>query len=130
MTPTDLDILLVTFFTWSLKVRFSSSVTPRNLTVEIFVRIEFRLLISVAFFWSEIIIYKVLLTFRESLLVLSQSSTPTSSLFTVALTLLMSLLDATLHYNNNLLVTLFTWLLKVRFSASVAPIKEFDLKFS
>ena len=25
MTPTDFDILLVTLFTWSLKVRFSSS---------------------------------------------------------------------------------------------------------
>ena len=56
-TPTDLDILVVTFFTWSLNVRFSSSVMPRNLTVETFVRIE----ISIAFFWLEIIIYEVLL---------------------------------------------------------------------
>ena len=37
---------------------------------------------SNAFFWLELIIYEVLLTFRESLLVLSQLSTPTSSLFT------------------------------------------------
>ena len=67
MTPTDSDILLVTLFTWSLKVRFSSSVTPRNLPVETFVRIVSRILISNASFWSEIIIYEVLLTFRESL---------------------------------------------------------------
>ena len=40
MTPTDLDILVETFLTWSLKLKFSSSVTPRNLTVETFVRIE------------------------------------------------------------------------------------------
>ena len=39
-TPTDFDILLVTLFTWSLKVRFSSSVIPSNLTVETFVRID------------------------------------------------------------------------------------------
>ena len=50
MTPTDLDILLVTLFTWSLKVRFSSNVTPRNLTVETFVRIVSRILMSNAFF--------------------------------------------------------------------------------
>ena len=31
-------------FTWSLKVRFSSSVTPRNLTVETFVKIVTRIL--------------------------------------------------------------------------------------
>ena len=73
MTPTDLDILLVTLFTWSLKVRFSSSVTPRNLTVETFVRIVFRILMSNEFFWLEIIIYEVSLTFRKSRLVLSQS---------------------------------------------------------
>ena len=84
MTPTDFDILLVTLFTWSLKVRFSSSVTPRNLTVETFVRIVSQILMSNAFFWLEIIIYELLLTFRESLLVLSQLSTPTSSLFTEA----------------------------------------------
>ena len=84
MTPRDFDILLVTLFTWSLKVRFSPSVTPRNLTVEIFVRIVSRILMSNAFFWLEIIIYEVLLTFRESLFVLSQLSTPTSSLFTEA----------------------------------------------
>ena len=40
MTLTDFGILIVTLFTWSLKVRFSSNVTPRNLT-ETFVRIEF-----------------------------------------------------------------------------------------
>ena len=84
MTPTDLDILLVTLFIWSLKVRFSSSVMPRNLTVETFVRIVSRILMSNAFFWLEIIIYEVLLMFRESLLVLSRLSTPTSSLFTEA----------------------------------------------
>ena len=50
MTPTDLDILLVTLFTWSLKVRFSSSVTPRKLTVETFVRIVSRIVMSNAFF--------------------------------------------------------------------------------
>ena len=42
ITQTDLAFLVVTFFTWSLKVRFSSSVTPRNLTVDTFVRIESR----------------------------------------------------------------------------------------
>ena len=46
------------------------------------------------FFWLEIIIYEVLQTFRESLLVLNQLSTSTSSLFTVAWTLFMSLSDA------------------------------------
>ena len=71
MTPTDLDILLVTFFTWSLKLRFSSSVTPRNLIVETFVKIDSRILMSNAYFWLENIIYEVLLTFRDSLLVLS-----------------------------------------------------------
>ena len=50
MTPTDLDILLAILFTWSLKVRFSSSVTPRNLTVETFVRIVSRILMSNSFF--------------------------------------------------------------------------------
>ena len=62
MTPTYLDILLVALFTWSLKVRFSSSVTPRNLTVETFVMIDFRILISNGFCTLEIIIYEVLLT--------------------------------------------------------------------
>ena len=55
MTPTDLDILLVTL--WSLKLRFSQSVTSRNLTVEIFLRIESRILMSNALFGLEIIIY-------------------------------------------------------------------------
>ena len=82
MTQTDLDILIVNLFTRSLKVRFSSSVTPMNLIVETFVRINSRNLTSNAFFWLENIIYEVLLTFIESLLVLSQLSTPTSSLFT------------------------------------------------
>ena len=49
---------------------------------------------SIAFFWLEINIYEVLLTFRESLLALSQLSTLISSLFTVVWTLLMSLSDA------------------------------------
>ena len=69
MTPTHLDILVVIYFTWSLKVKFSSNVTPRNLTVETFVRIESRSLMSDAFFWFEIVIYEVLLTFRESLII-------------------------------------------------------------
>ena len=56
MTPTDLDILPVTLFTWSLKVRFSSSITPRNLTFETFVRIVSRILMSNAFFWLEILV--------------------------------------------------------------------------
>ena len=64
MTPTDLDILLLTLFTRSLKGRFSSSVTPINLTFETFVRINSRILMSNAFFWLEIIKYEVLLTFR------------------------------------------------------------------
>ena len=65
MTPTYLDILLVTLFTLSLKVRFSSSVMPRNLTVENFVRIDSRILMSSAIFCLEIIIYEVLLTVRK-----------------------------------------------------------------
>ena len=68
--------------------------TPRNLTVETFVRIDSRILMSHEFFWLEIIIYEVLLRFRESLLVLSHLSTPTSSLFTVSWTLSMSLSHA------------------------------------
>ena len=40
---------------------------PSNLTVETFVRIESRIVMSNAFFWLKIIIYKVLLTLRESL---------------------------------------------------------------
>ena len=51
--------------------------------VETFVRIHSRILMSNTFFWLEIVIYEVLLTFRESLLVLNQLSTPTRSLFTV-----------------------------------------------
>ena len=86
MTPADIDILLVTLFTWSLKVRFSSSVTPRNLTVETFVRMVSRILMSNAFFWLEIIIYEVLLTFRESLLVLSQTLSLDSGLSRIAVT--------------------------------------------
>ena len=62
MTPTDLDILIVTLLTCSLKVRFSSSVTRRNLTVETFVRIVSLILMYNAFYWLEIIIYEVLLT--------------------------------------------------------------------
>ena len=50
MTPTDFDVLLVTSFTWSLKERFPSSVTPRNLTLETVVRIDSRILMSNAFF--------------------------------------------------------------------------------
>ena len=73
MTPLEVDILQVTLFTWPLKERFSSSVTPRNLTVETFVRIDSRIFMSNGFFWfsSQIIIFEVLQTFRESLLVLS-----------------------------------------------------------
>ena len=41
LTQTDIDILVVTFFTSSLKVRFSSSATPRNLTVETFGPLNF-----------------------------------------------------------------------------------------
>ena len=65
MTVTNLDILVVSLFTWSLKVKFLSIVTPRNLTVETFVRIETRILMWNAFFRLEIIIYEVLLTLRE-----------------------------------------------------------------
>ena len=71
--------------------------TQRNLTVETFVRIDSLIWMSIyiyAFFWLEIIIYEGLLTFRESLLVLSQLLTPSSSLVTVTWTLLMSLSDA------------------------------------
>ena len=71
-----------------------SSVTPKNLTLETFVRNECRILISIAFFWLENALYEVLLTLRGSLLALIQLSTPTSSLFTMALTLLMTLSDA------------------------------------
>ena len=84
------------FFTFTLKVRISSSVTARNLIVDTFVRIESQILVPIAFFWLKIIIYEVLLMLRESLLLLSQLSTmtPASSLFTEALTLLISLSDA------------------------------------
>ena len=60
----------------------------RNLTVETSVRIESPILMSIAFFWLEIVIYEILLTLRESLLALSQLSTPTSFLFRVAWSLL------------------------------------------
>ena len=72
MTPTDLDFSVVTLFTWSLKVRFLSRITPINLTVETFVRIECRILMSNVFFWLKIIICEFLLTFRDSLLVFSR----------------------------------------------------------
>ena len=45
-----------------------------------FLRIESRILMSIAFLWLEIIIYEVLQTLRESLLALSQLSTPYSQL--------------------------------------------------
>ena len=77
MTPTHLDILLYSDLIYMvLESKIFIDVTPRNLTVEIFVRIVSRILMSNAFFWLEILIYEVLLTFRESLLVLSQLSTP------------------------------------------------------
>ena len=44
-----------------IKSKLSSSATPRNLTVETFVRIESGSLMSDAFFWLEIIMYDVLL---------------------------------------------------------------------
>ena len=50
MTPTDLDILVVIFFTWPLKESFLSSVRPRNLIVETYIGIESRIVISNAFF--------------------------------------------------------------------------------
>ena len=66
MTPTDhIDILLVILITWSLKVKFSSSVTARNLPFETFVWIDSLISMSNAFFWLDIIIYEVLLTFRD-----------------------------------------------------------------
>ena len=64
------------------------------LTVETFRNDWFSNLKSNAFFWLEIIIYEILLTFRESLLVLSQLLTTTISLFTEAWTLSMTLSDA------------------------------------
>ena len=67
---------------------------PRNLTVKTFLRIEFQIAMSNVFFLIEIIIFEILLTLRESLLALSQLSTFTSSLFTVAWTLLISPSDA------------------------------------
>ena len=85
MTPTDFDILVVTIFTWSLNVRFSTCVMPRNFIVQTFVNIESRIeMLSNVSYWLEIIIYEVLLILRESLLALSQLSTPSSSLFPVA----------------------------------------------
>ena len=59
--------------------RFSSSVMLRNLTVETFVRIESRILMWIAYFWLEIIIYEVLLTLRESLLVFNTYQLPIHS---------------------------------------------------
>ena len=75
------DITIAILFIWCIKVRFTSSVTPRNLTIETFLRIVSRIFMSNALFWLEIIIYEISLTFRESLLVLSRLSTPTSSLW-------------------------------------------------
>ena len=85
----------------------------RNLTVYTFVRIESLILTSITFFWLEIIIYEVLLTLRESLLALSQLSAPTSSLFTVAWTLLMSLSDA------NTVVSSAKWTKRIWFYMSL-----------
>ena len=65
MTPTYLGTLVVILFKWSLKVRFLSSLTQRNLTFETFERIESQNLMSITFFWLEIIIYEVLLTLVE-----------------------------------------------------------------
>ena len=91
MAPTDLDIIVETLFTRLLKVRFSSSITPRNLTVETFVMIESRIVMSNGFFmvgdyhtWS----------FTNVDRKLEPVSISTSSLFTVAWTLLMWQLDA------------------------------------
>ena len=95
-SPLDTNRLryIIREFIYMVQVRFPSTVTPRNLTVETFVRMVSPILMSNACFWLEIIIYEVLLTFRESLSVMSQLSTSTSSLFTEAWTLLMSLSDA------------------------------------
>ena len=85
-----------------LNSKISYCVRPRNLTVETFISIVSRILTANEFFWLKIIIYEVLLTFRESLLVLSHLSTPTSSQFTEAWTLLTSLSDAkTLYHQQN-----------------------------
>ena len=56
MTPTDLAILVVTLFTWLLKIKFSSSVMPGNLMVETFVRAEYRI-VTLNNLWLEIILY-------------------------------------------------------------------------
>ena len=111
MTPTDLDIYITSDLIYMvLKSKIFIERNVRNLTVETFIRIVSWIWMSNAFFWLEIIIYEVwydktshfihficilqkLLLFRESLLVLSQLSTPTSSLFTEVWTLLMSLSD-------------------------------------
>ena len=77
-----------------IKSKIFIKCNTKELTVETFVRIESRILISIWFFWLEIIIYEILLALRESLLALSQLSIPTSSLFTVAWTSLMSLSNA------------------------------------
>ena len=93
------------FFTWSFKVKSSSSENDKEFddwnfrpdsiskffpcgTVGKTVPLRYR---SDALFWLIGIKYEVSLTFRESLLDLSQLSTHTSSLLTVAWTLLMSL---------------------------------------
>ena len=96
-SPHDTDRL--TYFTSDLiymvlKSKIFIECNAKEFAVETFVRIDSRILMSNAFFWLEIIIYEVLQTFRESQLFLSQLSTPTSSLFTVARTPLMSQSDA------------------------------------
>ena len=55
-----------------IKSKIFIKCNAKNLTVETFVRIESRILMSIAYFWLEIIIYQVLLTLRESLLASSQ----------------------------------------------------------
>ena len=66
----------------------------KNLTVETFIGIDNQILMSNAFFWLEIIIYEVLLTFTESLLVFRRLSTLMGCQSTMAWTLSMSLSDA------------------------------------
>ena len=60
---------------------FIKCITPRNLAVETFVRIESRIImLSNVSFRLEMIIYEALLTLNESLLALSHLSTPTSAI--------------------------------------------------
>ena len=67
MTPADFDILIVTLFTWTLKVRSSSSITPRSLIVETFVRIESWIVMSSnELIRLDIIIHEGLLRLRKS----------------------------------------------------------------